>query len=77
MVLSRIFHETDAKGREHVNKQYIQEYEIKPFSEYVTFLTTRNREKAKEMTREEIVFMRTQKAVRSYQLTNRQTQLYI
>ena len=53
MVLSRIFHETDAKGREHINKQYIQEYDIKPFSEYVTFLTTRNREKPKEMTREE------------------------
>ena len=53
MVLSRIFHETDAKGREHINKQYIQEYDIKPFSGYVTFSTTRNREKAKEMTREE------------------------
>ena len=53
MVLSRIFHETDVKGREHTNKQYIQEYEIKPFSEYVTFLTTRSREKAKDMTKEE------------------------
>lgn len=50
MVLSRIFRETDAKGREHISKQYIQRYDIKPFSEFVTFTTTRNRAEAMPFT---------------------------
>lgn len=50
MVLFRIFKETDAKGREHINKQYIQRYDIKPFSEFVTFTTTRNRAEAMPFT---------------------------
>lgn len=53
MVISRIFTETDAKGRKHTNKQYIQIYEITPLAEYVYFSTTRDKEKAQNFTKEQ------------------------
>jgi len=45
-VLTRVFHETDAKGREHIGKQYIQEFERGCLSGYVRILTTSKKENA-------------------------------
>lgn len=52
MVICRIFKEIDAKGKKHVNKQYIQMYETTPLTDYIYFLTTRDKTKAQEFTKE-------------------------
>ena len=52
-ILTRVFHETDAKGREHIGKQYIQEFEKSCFSGYVRILTTDKKENAYNFNSEE------------------------